>query len=204
MCIRDRYMGTYTGNSKDDSALLDIKIDLGNGVEEHITMREGDTEEDIARAFCLKHSMSVQQRTLLVVQIKKAMKEQVQSQDYSDYLESNIYDKSISENVDAEMQGSVVGSIPVMSARVHKFKNSGKAERKEFGNAGDRDKAGKKRVASKENVNCTNKKSGACKESGKRFHEYVRASKEKEAKVKEQLEKNWEAQHPFKPSINKK
>jgi len=175
---KERVKSSLNTYDENDSGLLDIKIDLGNGIEEHLIMCEGDTEEDIAKAFCAKHRMTPQQRALLTLQIKKALKEQTSS---PLGLESNICDDSISENVDIEETRSIIRNIPIMSARTHKFQAEHKQTRKEFRNISNLTLYPKKKPNNHNKENTVKNKN-----------------------LKEQLKSHRKVQYPLKPSINRR
>jgi hypothetical protein len=50
--------------------LLTITVDIGNGQQENITVFEGDSAYDLARAFALKHALDFRLTDLLASQIQ--------------------------------------------------------------------------------------------------------------------------------------
>ena len=81
-------------------ALLDIGINLGKGPEEHIIVHEGDTPEGVAESFCLNHKLGPKQKAMLIDQIQKAIKEELNPQLSQIY--PNI-SEAISENINDDI-----------------------------------------------------------------------------------------------------
>eukprot|EP00826_Nyctotherus_ovalis_P035592 TRINITY_DN3068_c0_g2_i1.p1 TRINITY_DN3068_c0_g2~~TRINITY_DN3068_c0_g2_i1.p1 ORF type:complete len:530 (+),score=60.49 TRINITY_DN3068_c0_g2_i1:116-1705(+) len=90
--------------------LLSIAINLGNGKEEHLMVYEGDNPQEVTDAFCLKHSLNLKQRMVLITQIKTAMEEELRSR--LNVEGSEIIDDDIDEH-----NGDAMANIPIMSAK---------------------------------------------------------------------------------------
>ena len=196
-----------------------------NGIEEHIVVHENDTAENVAKVFCIKHKLTKSQRIILIEHVKKAMIEQRKINESLPDVENYIYDQSISENIDEEM--SVTAKIPMFNIRMHKEIRPNESKknipartpgssnnlRENLKNISNTTYVNKDNKHEKENnrintrsdkENIDNKKPKTKNNSGQRFIDYVKASKKKQAKLKENLLKDWEAQHTFRPSINRK
>ena len=162
---------------------------------------------------------------ILIEHVKKAMIEQRKSNESLPDVENYIYDQSISENIDEEM--SVTAKIPMFNIRMHKEIRPNESKknipartpgssnnlRENLKNISNTTCVNKDNKHEKENnrintrsdkENIDNKKPKTKNNSGQRFIDYVKASKKKQAKLKENLLKDWEAQHTFRPSINRK
>ena len=194
-----------------ESEVLDMKFDFGNGVEEHIMIRIDDNAEDIINTLCTKHKLKPNQKALLTEQIKKILMDQFNEN------EGNIYDESISENIE---EAKITNRIPVLNIRMSNSTNSNikvnalssarvrkkvittkhavnNNYKKEFDNVLN------KKNACKHKVQQRNKQIVRSKLNAKNLVECRQISANRKAKSQERIIKTWEAQHPFHPFIYK-